>query len=44
VGGMSKLAKFYERFREVRIQLSDIGSIPGDFATLGAISPDFEKA
>jgi hypothetical protein len=31
VGGMGKLSKFYESFREVRNTLSDIGAIPADF-------------
>lgn len=30
VGGMSKLSKFYASFRDVRIQLSELGALPHD--------------
>lgn len=33
VGGMSKLSKFYENFREVRQQLTQTGAIPHDIPT-----------
>lgn len=33
VGGMSKLSKFYEHFREVRHQLAQAGAIPPDIRT-----------
>jgi len=33
VGGMSKLSKFYENFREVRNQLAQTGAIPHDIPT-----------
>lgn len=37
VGGMGKLAKFYERFREVRDQLSNLNAVPGHVGAPGAI-------
>lgn len=33
VGGMSKLSKFYENFREVRHQLAQAGAIANDIPT-----------
>jgi hypothetical protein len=37
VGGMGKLAKFYERFREIRDQLSDLNALPDSVDATGAI-------
>lgn len=47
VGGMGKLAKFYEQFRDVRAQLSNLNAIPeilgGSSVTLLSDSEDMAK-
>jgi hypothetical protein len=43
IGGMGKLAKFYENFREIRNSLQDAGAIPREHALLASHSIPSKK-